>query len=123
MRRWTARAGLSHVAAFLAVALLSLATIRSNVMQAGEIAGAPTCGMAGMVGASPSHHPASGKAHAACAFCAVAGHLPVCGSATALAPPSVVAWTAWRPRSSLGARGPPAFQPRARGPPSLSLIA
>lgn len=124
MRGASVRAGWSHVAALLAVALLSLATIRSNVMQAGGIAGAamPACGMAGMAhmrqaDGGASRDRSAGKAHAACAFCAVAGHLPVCASAPALALPSPLAWVAWRPLAAAGARGPPGFAPRARGPP------
>ena len=125
MRGAGVRTGWSHVAALLAVAFLSLATVRSNVMQAGEVAGSamPACGMAGMAHMGGADDRAPGKAHAACAFCAVAGHLPVCASAPALALPSTLAWVAWRPLAAVGPRGPPGFAPRARGPPIPSLIA
>ena len=58
-----------------------------------------------------------------CEFCAAAAHVPVCGSTPVLSAPTTVAWLAWRPITGLGSRGPPAFEPRARGPPTVLLIA
>lgn len=114
----------SYVAALLAIALLLLAGVRSTVMQAEMTAGpsAPDCGMAGMgVGRAGSHKPDAD--HKTCAFCAVAGHLPICSEAPPHQPPSAIAWIAWRPLASLGSRGPPSVSPRARGPPQASLTA
>ena len=124
-----AKGKLSHLAALLAVGFLLLAGVRSTVMQA-EMAAAPP-GRAPLCMDMAGRHPGAPKPGApkpgapgkACAFCAVAGHLPVCGSSPAPAPPATVAWLSWRPAAGLGPRGPPAFAPRARGPPMSSLIA
>lgn len=84
----------------------------------------PACGMEGMDvgnGRAGSHKPDS--PHKTCEFCAVAGHVPVCGSQVQLAPPSAVAWLNWRAPATLGPRGPPAIEGRARGPPAAPPIA
>ena len=118
-----------YVAALLAVMLLSLAGVRSTVMQAAMAAppaaaapaAMPACGMSrGMT--DGRGHPAD-AAHRTCAFCAVAGHLPVCARLPSLPTPTVAAWLTWRPVGARGARGPPAFAPRARGPPAAPLTA
>ncbi len=114
---------MAHVVALVAVALLTLAGVRSAVMQAAELRAPsmPMCGMA-MEGAGTERH-APGKAHARCEFCAAAAHAPI-GGAAATAPVSVaVAWIVWRPLAARGARGPPAFTARARGPPAAPLTA
>lgn len=120
----SAQGGFSHVAALLAVALLLFAGVRSTLMQAQTAAsprgGTPSCMNMGGARGAPSKPEKPAKA---CAFCAVAAHLPVCGSAPAPAPPATVAWLAWRPAAGLGPRGPPALDPRARGPPTPPLIA
>ena len=100
----------SYVAALLAVALLSLAGVRSTLMQVERAtASSPLdCAMAGMdmgPGHARSHKPDATRK--TCPFCDVAGHLPVCSSVSLQQPPSALAWIAWRPRASLGARGPP----------------
>ena len=123
MSRRPARSVLSHAAAFLAVALLALAGVRSTVMQAAEAAPAgQTCldmpGMAHGEGRAADH-----KAHKACEFCVAASVAPLQSAAPALPLPHAVTWRPAVARGTLGPRGPPAFQPRARGPPSPLLTA
>ena len=114
--------GPSHVAALLAVALLTLAGVRSNVMQAAEAAPKPpACHMGGTMAGMGHGSALAGdhKAHKACEFCVAASVAPLAADAPALPVPVAVAW---RPRplaGGPGARGPPAFEPRARGPPRL----
>jgi hypothetical protein len=115
----------SFVAAFLAVALLAFAGVRSTVMQA-EMAAAPQalCGERAadsMPGMATEHAPAdlAGKAHmkAQCDFCAAAHHAPLLASAAPLFVPAAARFTPAPGPASLGPRGPPAFDARARAPP------
>lgn len=128
MIRLTARLRAAYAAAFCAMALLAFAGVKSNVMQAAAAtapAGA-TCGMAmgamATGGASSPDKPGKpGKAHAICDFCAAAAHAPAFGFAPPpVTAPSCVGYAFLAPGRSPGPRGPPAFQPRARGPPAVS---
>lgn len=116
----------SYVAALLAVALLTLAGVRSVVMRAAEAAPASTrmcMDMPGMdmgTAAKTGAHAEHGKAHKVCEFCSAASHAPICGVSPPMPRPTAVAWAAWRSRFILGPRGPPAFVAKARGPPALS---
>ncbi len=123
MRSPRSSRGIVHVAALLAVALLTLAGVRSNVMRAAELAGgsAPVCGMAMTLHADGEKAP--GKAHASCEFCAAAAHAPVLYEASPAVAPTRIAWIVWRPFQTRGARAPPAVAARARGPPEPTLIA
>ena len=125
---WTSR-----VAAFLAVALLSFAGVKAAVMQT-QMAAATTvadCGMAGMASmpgmagidgryAAPAPPKAAGPASKAdpCPFCMDAANAPLIAVAAPLRPPTSTVFVVAPARPPLGARAPPAFQPRARGPPS-----
>lgn len=119
---WRAARG----AAFVAVALLTLAGVRAQVMQAAELSPAPVCamGMPGMVMGDAPAAPAPGKAHKVCEFCVAAAHAPLpAEAARPVAPVTTVtlaAYAAWR---TLGPRGPPAVPPKARGPPNPILTA
>ncbi len=122
MTRGRQRSAFSHVAALLAVALLTLAGVRSNVMQAAEAAPrAPACHMGGtMAGMDHGSAPAEDhKAHKACEFCVAASVAPLQSAAPTLPLPVALAWRPLPMTGGPGARGPPAFQPRARGPPRL----
>lgn len=134
----------SMTAALVALLMLSFASIQSIVMQAtmpisGEMT--PICGHADSVtamavamtlmradhasAASTDDH-RSGLPHphqAACPYCAAASHAPILGSVVAIRPSTNCIFTAFRTAASLGPRGPPAAQPRARGPPSYPLTA
>lgn len=120
MSRGRHRSAFSHVAALLAVALLAIAGVRSTVMQAAEASPlAQTClDMTGMAhgGNSPA---GDHKAHKACDFCVVASVAPLQSLAPVLPQPGAVAWRPAVAAGSLGARGPPRLQPRARDPPLL----
>jgi hypothetical protein len=59
----------------------------------------------------------------ACPYCAAAAHTPIIGQATPLSRGTGFVFTAFRVVSRHGPRGPPALQPRARGPPLNPLIA
>ena len=135
-----------HAAALLAVLMLSFATVRSVVMQAAMSLQddlAPMClgnpgdeaadsSMAGMdMGQAGTADPAS-RDHrpdgvhgdkARCPYCAAAAHPPIPGHATPL--PHVVdfVFAPFRVVASQGPRGPPAREPRARGPPPDSPAA
>jgi hypothetical protein len=111
--------------ALLAMAMLSLATTRSVVMQASDaspdmmisatcmsLTGAP---MHGKGGALPD------KAHKLCEYCAAAAHAPVCATVAPIPVSSNVAWSAYAVLQPLGPRGPPAFAANARGPPQIAL--
>lgn len=119
----------ARMAAFFAVALLTLAGVKSTVMQALD-AGAPPVAattvvacpdMPGMVMTAPAK--GSDTAHktapATCAFCVAAAHVPLQALAEPIPAPSCVAWIAPPPVSDHSARGPPLVQPKARGPPSV----
>ncbi len=131
MRREHPQRRIGRLAAILATALLLFAGVRSNVMQA-QMASVPTAAphdVAAMahcmrMGDRTGRAPKSGKAAAArCGFCDVAGQPPVCTAPPVVGPAGAVAWVAWRTLPSLGPRGPPAVEARARDPPALSLIA
>lgn len=111
---------LPHAAALLAVVLLTLATVRATVMQASAAlpsAAGQTCrdAAAGHAGHTPEQH----AAHAACEFCVAASVAPLACAGPALPVRAAVAWTPTPLRGVHGPRGPPAFPPRARGPPAL----
>ena len=125
-------------AALIALLMLSYASVQSTVMQAamGAPAGAGSSShtdpdpMAGMVMPGPAQAEASRSAHAAkpghanpaaCPYCSAAAHLPILGAAAPLRAPSVIRFAALRVAAGHGPRGPPARQPRARGPPSDPL--
>ena len=110
--------GLAFAAAIFAVALLSLATTRSVVMQIADAS--PGMASASCLTLAAAHAKGGGvpdRAHKVCDYCAAAAHAPVCGSVAAIPRSSAVAWTAYAALQSFGPRGPPAFTPNARGPP------
>lgn len=119
----------SRFAALLAVALLTYAGVASTVMQV-RMGLAPTadCSMANMAGmpaiVSSAHQAHGSKAALAtskpqiCPFCADAAHAPLVAFTEPLRPPSSAVFVVAAARPPLGARAPPSFQPRARGPPS-----
>ena len=114
----------------IAVLLLSYAFVQSTVMQAAAASPAPAalvCGMDHMAGmamaamAAPDRDagkaPAHPSGHTACPFCVAASQPPVT-TAPILAPfPVTVVFVAFLALVSHGPRGPPAHEPRARGPP------
>ena len=117
----------NHVAALLAVALLTLAGVRSIVMQVADAAPSSSMamcsGMAGMADPAADGKHAPGKAHKVCDFCSAAAHAPICGTVPAITIPMAVRYITWRPQRILGPRGPPSVIARARGPPALLLTA
>ncbi len=129
-----------HALALLAVALFSFATVRSVDMQAAMAAPAASTPMSmpmsmpasmpmpmstcGAMSADPpgDRDPAPHKkVPGACAFCAAAAHAPICTAFAFVLPSSTAAWAAYARLRPLGARGPPAFTPKSRGPPALLL--
>ena len=136
-------------AALVALLMLSFASVQSIVMQAtmppsGDMT--PLCGdladkappaseamsMPGMdmdqaiKAAAPSHEHHSGASHghkSSCPYCAAASHAPILGNAIPLRHAVGFVFTAFRVVASHGPRGPPACQPRARGPPVDPLTA
>ena len=135
MNLWGPRLGWGRALAFCAVALLSFAQVRSDVMRAAELAPTPMCGsdaamagaMPGMVGmATPSDARERGAPHKgrpACAYCADAAHAPLVADTARLPTPSCVRWTPTFPPAPYLPRGPPRLEPRARGPPAAPLTA
>ena len=118
-------------AAIIAVLLLSYAFVQSTVMQAAAATPAsatPICGMpdmAGMGGAFADAGKAAGHGahHAACPFCTAAANPPLV-AAVILAPiPSAFVFVTFVALESHGPRGPPAREPRARGPPTAPVTA
>jgi len=116
--------------AMLAVAFLNVATVKSTVMQAtgstsgldnSRMAVAEIChaGLPLHVAAKAAIDPA--KAQKACPYCDAAANPPLCGAEASFPSPSTIAWTRYTVLPSLGARGPPAFAPNARGPPNPIL--
>jgi hypothetical protein len=106
-------------AAFLAVALFSLASIKSIVMQSADASPfASVHCMAGMAmhGAGGKTSPAKDTA-SACAFCSVAAHAALITVAEPIACPVLVAWRPKPLARADGVRGPPEHFPSARGPP------
>jgi len=119
-RERTVQAGV--VAAFLALTLLGFASVRSMVMQAVAPAAAAQSRCADMAGMNAPANRAvpGGKVSKACVYCAAAAHLPVCAPAVAIPASTAVEWAAYGAPHWTGALGPPAFTPKARGPPHLS---
>jgi hypothetical protein len=114
----------AHAAALLAVALLGLASTQSIVMQAAEAAPGPAmAACAGMAMTQPNakHGVPADKTRKTCPICAAAAHAPVCGSVVSIPRSSAVAWMTYGALQPLGPRGPPAFAPKARGPPQIAL--
>ncbi len=131
-------------AALFALLMLSFASVQSIVMQVtmpAPVEISPICGhadpatamavamtlmRADQASAASSHDHRSGLPHphrAACPYCAAAGHAPILGSVIGVRHSTNCIFTAFRTAASLGPRGPPAAQPRARGPPSYPLTA
>ncbi len=114
--------------ALLAVAFLNVASVQSAVMQAsGSLSGMDMSGLAEICHtAGPAQDAAKPVVHQvqvqkACPFCDVASNPPLCGTEVSVPSPSTIAWTSYAVQASLGARGPPAFTPNARGPPASTL--
>ena len=112
------------MAAMLAVAMLSLATSRSVVMQAADAS--PGMTSATCMSLTGLHGGAKGpvapdKAHKLCEYCAAAAHAPLCAADAPIPVSSAVAWTAYPAFQPHGPRGPPAFAANARGPPATAL--
>ena len=126
--------------------MLSFASVQSIVMRA-EMAASdamPVCGVFGEGAAGPFMpgmtmgsrlstaepakpvKPGQRAPHghtAACPYCAAAAHAPVMMAMTPLRTSTTFVFTAFRVVASHGPRGPPARQPRARGPPAYPLTA
>ncbi len=117
----------AFAAALLAVALFSLAAVRSVVMQAEMAAPASAMAMAmPLCGDGAQDHLAKrggeqDKAGKRCEFCAAVAHAPVCTSPPDIAPSVTLAWATYPALRPLGPRGPPEFTARSRGPPSPNL--
>jgi hypothetical protein len=113
------------MAAFFAVALLTLAGVKATVMQA-VADGAPPAAtatacpdMPGMVMADTAKGGAAKTtAPATCPFCIAAAHVALQSLAEPIPTPTSVAWIAPPPVSDHSARGPPLVRPKARGPPT-----
>lgn len=116
------------MAAFFAVALLTLAGVKSTVMQAVADGTAPASApmampcpdMPGMDMASMTKAGDAAKktAPATCPFCIAAAHVALQSLAEPIPTPTSVAWIAPPPVSDHSARGPPLVRPKARGPPT-----
>ena len=114
----------AHAMAWLAVALLTFATVQSVVMQAPEVspgAAMAICTSMPMAHMDAKHGAPADKAHTNCAFCDAAAHAPVCSSVGAVPTPTAVAWLAYTALRPLGPRGPPEFTPNATGPPQTAM--
>ena len=119
----------------MALLMLSYASVQSQLMRmtASATAAPPMCGgpadpamasMQEMAGPAKAAAGTSSKSHAparSCPYCAAAAHPPLIGTATPWRTPSTFTFTAFRVVASQGPRGPPACQPRARGPPADPL--
>ena len=113
-------------AALIALLMLSYASTQSQVMRTtmAMAVAPPTChgAMVGMASGPVKAY--AGVAHKgqlpakSCPYCAAAAHLPVMGTALAWRTHSAFTFAGFRRVASHGPRGPPARQPRARGPPS-----
>ncbi|MEC4589660.1 DUF2946 family protein [Nitrospirillum amazonense] len=139
---------ISTAAALFALLLLSFASVQSIVMQvamAPSGASMPTChdadpvdagaaAMAGMdmrradaasphdhhQGVPPQHKPQQHKS--ACPYCSVAAHAPLLAQAVPVRQATRCVFIVFEQVASIAPCGPPAFQPRARGPPTDPLI-
>ncbi len=122
----------------MALAMLGYAAVQSTVMQVAMVAapvGPPMCdgamAVAGMsmggnarASAPRGHAAGSERGHkAACPYCAAAAHAPLVATAAPLRASTALVFTGFRVVAGHGPRGPPAFQPRARGPPAEPLTA
>jgi hypothetical protein len=120
----------ARMAAFFAVALLTLAGVKATVMQAQADSAPPmTVAMAcpdmpGMGDMAKGNGDAGHKTTAAtCPFCIAAAHVPLQSLAEPIPAPACVAWIAPPLVSDHSPRGPPRVQPKARGPPaSLQIV-
>jgi hypothetical protein len=105
-------------AALIAMLMLTYASVASSVMQ---VEMAASAGMGPLCLAAPGPSNAKSATHhgkeAVCPYCSAAAHAPVLTSATPLRLAVSVVFSAYPLVSSHGPRGPPALQPRARGPP------
>ena len=130
--RWT----LALPLLVLAVLLQADAVVKSTVMNLLAMGGEPAmplCPMntgatmaaasmpMAMPAATPRRGPSSDRgqpgSRAPCSYCAAAAHVPILTTAEPVQPSCAVAFTAFRSTAVHGPRGPPAVQPRARGPP------
>jgi hypothetical protein len=128
-------------AALLALLMLSHADVKSAVMQAamadparmapicmGPMAGGGVAmAMPGMsLDPTPALHLAGHKSghgrKASCPYCSAAAHAPILGGVAPLRVATAFTFAAYRTVSSHGPRGPPARQPRARGPPTDPVL-
>jgi hypothetical protein len=123
------------VAALLALAMLSYASVQSIVMQAAASTPARLgafCGSGAahavalnpMAYGSPWTPADQGSGHmaghhAACPYCAAAANPPMGADCTPIRVPTAVAFVTFRNVAAHGPRGPPAAEPRARGPPPI----
>jgi len=114
----------AYAAAFLAVALLSVAFIQSTVMQTtGAMPGMTMaiCTSHGAATVGAEHGVPKGQSQQTCPYCAAAAHAPLCASTDPIPASVAVAWSAYTALTPLGPRGPPARAPNARGPPPTDL--
>jgi hypothetical protein len=114
----------AHATALLAVALFSFAYAQATVMQAaGDRPGTTMvpCPEMGMMQVDADHGVPAGKSQKACPFCAAASHAPLCSQVAPIPQSVAAAWTAYASLRPLGPRGPPAREPKARGPPTPIL--
>ncbi len=112
----------AYAMALLAVALFSLASVRSIEMQAAPTAlSMPMCVSMAHSHAAQRDSTSQQKKHATCEFCAAAGHAPVCTASVEVLPSSTIAWAAYALLRSLGRREPPQITPKSRGPPGPSV--
>ena len=117
-------------AAFVALMMLSYASVRSVVMQVAMCDGrmampAMTMSAMTMSAGTTAHaaraHPATPAPAKPCPYCATAAHPPLVSQPAPLLSSSAVRFVAY-PLSALhGPRGPPARRPRARDPPARLL--
>lgn len=119
-----------HAMAFLALAFINLASVKSSLMQVEAVLSPMGMSLAAATEICHSAAPADRATkpgadlkgtQKACPYCDIAANPSLCGAEAPLARPSSIAWVAYRAEASLGARGPPAFTPNARGPPSPIL--
>jgi hypothetical protein len=108
--------------ALLAVALFSLASVRSIEMQAASASlSIPMCGSMAESHTAHTDPAPQQKKHARCEFCAAAAHAPVCTAPPEVRPSSTIAWAAYSLVRNLGRREPAQITPKSRGPPGRSV--